>query len=93
MKSRRRNLSEEVPQTITRHSPRLLNADEESWSEIPIEVVIEIFSRLPLQSIARCRCVEAVGFNSSPSRLHGLVLHQIAGSPAAIDHETVLYPK
>ncbi|KAF3553011.1 hypothetical protein F2Q69_00010336 [Brassica cretica] len=44
MKSRRRNLSEEVPQT-----------------------------------------------NTSPSRLHGLVLHQIAGSPAAIDHETVLY--
>ncbi|CAN6888453.1 unnamed protein product [Brassica oleracea var. botrytis] len=57
MKSRRRNLSEEVPQTISRHSSRVLNADEESWSEIPIEVVIEIFSRLPLQSIARCRCV------------------------------------
>ncbi|XP_048635126.1 F-box protein DOR-like [Brassica napus] len=30
-------------------------------------------------------CIEAVGFNPSQSRLHGLVLHKIAGSPAAID--------
>ncbi|CAN6826359.1 unnamed protein product [Brassica oleracea] len=54
MKSRRRNVPED-PQTIRRRSSRL-SADE-LLSKIPIDLVIEIFSRLPLKSIARCRCV------------------------------------
>ncbi|CAN7051565.1 unnamed protein product [Brassica oleracea var. botrytis] len=51
MESRRRNVSGD-PETISKP----LDAEEFS-SMIPIELTIEIFSRLPLKSIARCRCV------------------------------------
>ncbi|WZY92696.1 hypothetical protein YC2023_065025 [Brassica napus] len=46
MNSRRRNVSES-PQTIRRCSSRLKEIDE-LLLEIPIDLVIEIFSRLPL---------------------------------------------
>ncbi|CAF2096374.1 BnaCnng56100D [Brassica napus] len=49
MKSRRRNVPED-PQTIRRRSSRL-SADE-LLSKMPTDLVIEIFSRLPLKSIA-----------------------------------------
>ncbi|WZZ63028.1 hypothetical protein YC2023_063135 [Brassica napus] len=51
MESRRRNVAGD-PKTISKP----LDAEEFS-SMIPIELTIEIFSRLPLKSIARCRCV------------------------------------
>ncbi|KAJ4891398.1 F-box protein DOR [Raphanus sativus] len=54
MNSRRHNVFDD-PQTISRRSSRL-SADE-LLLNIPIDLVIEIFSSLPLKSIARCRCV------------------------------------
>ncbi|KAJ4891418.1 F-box protein DOR [Raphanus sativus] len=53
---RRRKASEEDRQTIRRRRSSRLSADE-LLSNITIDLVIEIFSRLPLKSIARCRCV------------------------------------
>ncbi|KAJ4891429.1 F-box protein DOR [Raphanus sativus] len=55
MKARRRNVSDS-PQTNRRRSSRL-SAIDELLLKIPIDLIIEIFSRLPLKSIARCRCV------------------------------------
>ncbi|KAG2327683.1 hypothetical protein Bca52824_010411 [Brassica carinata] len=55
LKSQRRNVSED-PQTIRRSSSRLSSTDE-LLLNIPIDVIIDIFSRLPLKSIARCGCV------------------------------------
>ncbi|KAF3611492.1 hypothetical protein DY000_02044497, partial [Brassica cretica] len=55
MNSRWRNVSES-PQTIRRCSSRL-NEIDELLLKLPIDLVIEIFSRLPLKSIARCGCV------------------------------------
>ncbi|RID62123.1 hypothetical protein BRARA_E01216 [Brassica rapa] len=54
MNSRRHNVSDD-PQTIRRRSSRL-SADE-LLLNIPIDLIMDIFSRLPLQSIARCHCV------------------------------------
>ncbi|CDY34486.1 BnaC04g13130D [Brassica napus] len=54
MNSRRCTVLED-PQIISR-SISLLTADE-VLLKIPIDLIIEIFSRLPLKSIARCRCV------------------------------------
>ncbi|CAN6826111.1 unnamed protein product [Brassica oleracea] len=51
----RRHKVPESPQTIRRRSS-LLTCDE-LLLKFPIDLVIEIFSRLPLKSIDRCRCV------------------------------------
>ncbi|KAF2566583.1 hypothetical protein F2Q68_00024673 [Brassica cretica] len=51
----RRHKVPESPQTIRRRSS-LLTSDE-LLLKFPIDLVIEIFSRLPLKSIALCRCV------------------------------------
>ena len=51
----RRHKVPESPQTIRRRSS-LLTCDE-LLLKFPIDLVIEIFSRLPLKSIALCRCV------------------------------------
>ncbi|CAF1825244.1 unnamed protein product [Brassica napus] len=54
MNSRRHNVSDD-PQTIRRRSSRL-SADE-LLLNIPIDLIMDIFSRLPLKSIARYYCV------------------------------------
>ncbi|XP_018436807.1 F-box protein DOR [Raphanus sativus] len=56
MNLRRHKVSESTPTTRRRRSSSLLTSDE-LLLNIPIDLVIEIFSRLPLKSIARCRCV------------------------------------
>ncbi|CAF1825275.1 unnamed protein product [Brassica napus] len=55
MNSRGCNVSDD-PQTICRSSTQL-SAIDDFLQKIPIDLAIEIFSRLPLKSIARCRCV------------------------------------
>ncbi|KFK45033.1 hypothetical protein AALP_AA1G335500 [Arabis alpina] len=58
MKSRRRNISSNN-QTTVRHRTRSSTIiDGRYYSEpLPIELIIEILTRLPLKSIAKCRCV------------------------------------
>ncbi|KAF3560302.1 hypothetical protein F2Q69_00011551 [Brassica cretica] len=47
----------ESPQTIRRRRRSRLSAIDELLRKLPIDLIIEIFSRLPSKSIARCRCV------------------------------------
>ncbi|CAF1824300.1 unnamed protein product [Brassica oleracea var. botrytis] len=47
----------ESPQTIRRRRSSRLSAIDELLRKLPIDLIIEIFSRLPSKSIARCRCV------------------------------------
>ncbi|XP_019082540.1 PREDICTED: F-box protein DOR-like [Camelina sativa] len=53
MKSKRQNVSESRQTILGSHST---SSDENSES-IPIDLIIDIFLRLPVKSIARCRCV------------------------------------
>ena len=55
MNSRGCNVSDD-PQTICCSSTQL-SAIDDFLQKIPIDLVIDIFSRLPLKSIARCRCI------------------------------------
>ncbi|KAL0722074.1 hypothetical protein Bca4012_036673 [Brassica carinata] len=84
MNSRRRNVSDD-PQTTRRRSSRL--SSDELLLSIPIDLVIEIFSRLPLKSIVRCRCVsyrsESKVIFCSSSQPQNLVENL---SPIAVDH-------
>ncbi|CAA7044446.1 unnamed protein product [Microthlaspi erraticum] len=69
MKTRRQNsVSGDPLPIITRRNTRSKTAENSSWP-IPIDVIIEIFSTLPLESIATCRCVSKLCdllFFSSP---------------------------
>ncbi|CAN6996768.1 unnamed protein product [Brassica rapa subsp. trilocularis] len=55
MNSRGCNVSDD-PQTICPSSSQL-SAIDDLLLKLPIDLVIDIFSRLPLKSIARCRCI------------------------------------
>nr|VDD07227.1 unnamed protein product [Brassica oleracea] len=55
MNSRGCNVSED-PQTICPSSSQL-SAIDDLLLKLPIDLIVEIFSRLPLKSISRCRCV------------------------------------
>ncbi|ESQ56094.1 hypothetical protein EUTSA_v10025406mg [Eutrema salsugineum] len=63
MKTRRkRNVSGDPVTTTTRRNTRSRKSEEDgressSSLPIPIELFVDIFSRLPLKSIATCRCV------------------------------------
>ncbi|KAG2308829.1 hypothetical protein Bca52824_028577 [Brassica carinata] len=57
MKPRRQNISKVGGQTISRPVTRSMTRVHRSSFPIPDELVFEIFSRLPLKSIARCRYV------------------------------------
>ncbi|CDY65287.1 BnaAnng20350D [Brassica napus] len=54
MKSRRRNVSEGHNTILQCHSR---TCTEEYSETIPHDLIIEIVSRLPTKSVARCRCV------------------------------------
>ncbi|KAL0671020.1 hypothetical protein Bca4012_033724 [Brassica carinata] len=59
MKTRRRNLSGDRLTTTTRRNTRskTLEDGRDNSLPFPIDVIMEIFSRLPVKSIAICRCV------------------------------------
>ncbi|KAL0740661.1 hypothetical protein Bca4012_082174 [Brassica carinata] len=58
MKTRRRNLSGDLSSTTGRNTgSKTLEDRRDSSLPIPIDLIIDIFSRLPVKSIAICRCV------------------------------------
>ncbi|CAF1865899.1 unnamed protein product [Brassica napus] len=59
MKTRRRNLSGDRLTTTTRRNTRSKTSENGRGNSLPfpIDLIMEIFSRLPVKSIAICRCV------------------------------------
>ncbi|XP_019101431.1 PREDICTED: F-box protein DOR-like [Camelina sativa] len=67
MKSRRLNVSEDPRTILGKHSrvptSNSTNALENSEVPVPIDVMMDIFSRLSAKSIARCSCVSKLWFS------------------------------